>query len=802
MKQIKTFLKILVVLLMLVCITPSIMADSPPSPPNHFSGDVFINDSDAPVGTIIKAYIDYPTDTIPDGIGIVEVAGEYEIDVILNSSIDEDKPITFKVINITSDESGDMYTKYGAIPRVLNLIAYDTTSPTIDSPTVAYPEGKSIVKNGDTVTVYANVTDDGSHVQTVSLNASAINSAASDVVMQEDDGSMYDWNDNDAADAGLYGATVVVNTVNNGEQTLSIEAVDYVGNHNSSEVVCNVDTVDPVVYIDPVTTPTNSSSQVINGTVTDANLDSVTVNGESATLDGNSYSATITLDDGSNTVTVNATDSAGNSGSNATTILLDTVDPTTSDDCPESWQNESFGVTLTPSDVGSGISATYYQIDDSSMQIGTSFTIETDGNHTVTYYSVDNASNVEDVNTIYAKLDTVDPVVYIDPVTTPTNSSSQVISGTVTDANLASVTVNGASADLDGNNYSATVDLTEGTNIISVNATDSAGNTGGNSTSVLLDTEAPTTDNNAPEEPAENPFTITFQPLDEGGSGVNATFYRIDAGEWIIGDSIDIYEAGEYSIEFYSDDIAGNKESTKTITVNLTESDTIPPVTTDNAPSGWQTESFTVNLSAIDEGGSGVNKTLYRMGDDWLSGNTILINTPGNHTIEYYSIDNAGNEESPKPKTTYAKYDPEPPVINEQNITPKSILNTTTDTATVTVNVTDPLSGLDNVTIDMTPIGESVSEMVSNGNNIYSYSYSIATNMTGDFSFNVTATDNAGNSVNTSLGLNVSTSDGAINEYSGGDGMSPGEIDQAIDDNEDGKVSDETVLVLIEEYFS
>jgi hypothetical protein len=623
----------------------------------------------------------------------------------------------------------------------------------------------------------------------VTLTPSDVGSGISATYYQIDDSSMQ------------IGTSFTIET--DGNHTVTYYSVDNASNvEDVNTIYAKLDTVDPVVYIDPVTTPTNSSSQVINGTVTDDNIASVTVNGVSADLDGNSYSATIDLTEGTNTISVNATDSAGNTGSNATSILLDTVDPTTSDDCPESWQNESFGVTLTPSDVGSGISATYYQIDDSSMQIGTSFTIETDGNHTVTYYSVDNASNVEDVNTIYAKLDTVDPVVYIDPVTTPTNSSSQVISGTVTDANLASVTVNGASADLDGNNYSATVDLTEGTNIISVNATDSAGNTGGNSTSVLLDTEAPTTDNNAPEEPAENPFTITFQPLDEGGSGVNATFYRIDAGEWIIGDSIDIYEAGEYSIEFYSDDIAGNKESTKTITVNLTESDTIPPVTTDNAPSGWQTESFTVNLSAIDEGGSGVNKTLYRMGDDWLSGNTILINTPGNHTIEYYSIDNAGNEESPKPKTTYAKYDPEPPVINEQNITPKSILNTTTDTATVTVNVTDPLSGLDNVTIDMTPIGESVSEMVSNGNNIYSYSYSIATNMTGDFSFNVTATDNAGNSVNTSLGLNVSTSDGAINEYSGGDGMSPGEIDQAIDDNEDGKVSDETVLVLIEEYFS
>jgi ribonuclease I len=75
--------------------------------------------------------------------------------------------------------------------------------------------------------------------------------------------------------------------------------------------------------------------------------------------------------------------------------------------------------------------------------------------------------------------------------------------------------------------------------------------------------------------------------------------------------------------------------------------------------------------------------------------------------------------------------------------------------------------------------------------------------MVGNFSFNITAVDNADNDVTSSqFYLNVTTSDEVIGSYSGGDSLSSNEVEQAIDDNEAGLVSDKIVLALIEEYFS
>ncbi len=79
------------------------------------------------------------------------------------------------------------------------------------------------------------------------------------------------------------------------------------------------------------------------------------------------------------------------------------------------------------------------------------------------------------------------------------------------------------------------------------------------------------------------------------------------------------------------------------------ESDQIPPVTTDNAPSGWSNQKVTVKLTATDEGGSGVAATYYKLnGSEQQTGNTVLIEGNGEHTLTYWSVDKAGNIEQPK----------------------------------------------------------------------------------------------------------------------------------------------------------
>src|SRR5581483_4007016 len=112
--------------------------------------------------------------------------------------------------------------------------------------------------------------------------------------------------------------------------------------------------------------------------------------------------------DGTHTITFYATDNAGNveSPSNAVTVKIDTTKPSTSlttspasPDGDKGWfKQPSVDFALNASDGGSP--QTYS---------GSAVTVSGQGDHTITFWSVDNAGNVEDVATTHVKLDDVKP---------------------------------------------------------------------------------------------------------------------------------------------------------------------------------------------------------------------------------------------------------------------------------------------------------------------------------------------------------------------------------------------------------
>lgn len=127
-------------------------------------------------------------------------------------------------------------------------------------------------------------------------------------------------------------------------------------------------------------------------------------------------------------------------------------------------------------------------------------------------------------------------------------------------------------------------------------------------------------------------------------TGVAQMRYRVNGGNWGLytASGVLLDSEGNNTIEYYSEDTNGNQEAVKSITVKI---DISPPVT-DVSVSGT---SF--SLSANDSV-SGVGQIYYRIdGGDWLeySGNVTLTGS-GNHTVEYYSVDSAGNAETPKTK--------------------------------------------------------------------------------------------------------------------------------------------------------
>lgn len=124
--------------------------------------------------------------------------------------------------------------------------------------------------------------------------------------------------------------------------------------------------------------------------------------------------------------------------------------------------------------------------------------------------------------------------------------------------------------------------------------------------------------------------------------------------------------------------------------------DTTPPSTTDDYSHDFHTENFTITLTVSDNE-SGVAETRYRINDGTaqevnMDGQPEISTESANNTLEYWSLDNAGNEETPHKILTDIKLDKTPPtglfLINGNT----SYVNSTLVTLTVLAN--DTISGI------------------------------------------------------------------------------------------------------------
>ncbi len=107
--------------------------------------------------------------------------------------------------------------------------------------------------------------------------------------------------------------------------------------------------------------------------------------------------------------------------------------------------------------------------------------------------------------------------------------------------------------------------------------------------------------------------------------------------------------------------------------------DTSAPVTSDNAPDDWSAADVPVTLTALDPNGV-VATTLYSVngGPIWTYAGPVLVSAEGTTTIQYWSIDEAGNIESPR--TTAVRIDRTPPTVPD----PMSASALTTSSVEVT----------------------------------------------------------------------------------------------------------------------
>jgi len=164
------------------------------------------------------------------------------------------------------------------------------------------------------------------------------------------------------------------------------------------------------------------------------------------------------------------------------------------------------------------------------------------------------------------------------------------------------------------------------------------------------------------------PVTVDLTATDDL-SGVAGIRYRINSGAWITGTEIMLDTDGDHRLEFQAVDQAGNVEAAQSLRVPIDQ--TAPSTAYQPDPrailgdNGWYRSVVTITLVPLDLT-SGIANTFYRIdGANWQTSTQFVLNQEGEHVIEFYSVDVAGNVETPFPVTlkidTQAPGTPAPP---------------------------------------------------------------------------------------------------------------------------------------------
>jgi len=133
------------------------------------------------------------------------------------------------------------------------------------------------------------------------------------------------------------------------------------------------------------------------------------------------------------------------------------------------------------------------------------------------------------------------------------------------------------------------------------------------------------------------------------GSGVDVTYFTLDGGDLVIGTEVLAASEGTHTVQFWSADAARNVEATNTAVFTV---DRAAPITTTDALASYA-GTATITLSATDGAdGSGVSATWFRLdGAQEAAGSVVTTTTVGEHALEYWSVDNAGNVEQSQTAT-------------------------------------------------------------------------------------------------------------------------------------------------------
>jgi hypothetical protein len=448
-------------------------------------------------------------------------------------------------------------------------------------------------------------------------------------------------------------------------------------------------------------------------------------------------------------------------------------------------------VTLTANDNLSGVAATNWSLDGAATQTGTSVPVATEGDHVLSFWSVDKAGNTETTHTIHVRIDK----------TPPTISDAESPPANVNGWNNSSVTVTFTCGDALSGVASCTAPqnvTAEGkAQVVTGTAVDNAGNTANDPVSVNIDETKPTISGSPDRSPNGNgwynaPVTVTFacgdalsgintctKPIvlgegqnqsatgtavDAAGNTSNTTVSGINvdttaptiygtattspnANGWYNGDVIIHWTCADnlsgavncpanstitgsgpgLTVTASVSDAAGNTTMATSPPVNI---DRKPPTTISDAPTGWQTNDVTVHFTAVDDY-AGVDATYFTLnGGPAQSGSSVVISGEGITTLEFWSVDRAGNTELPN--FAQVQLDKSAPTITHSQSPAANGAGWNNTPVKVSFHCNDTVSGVGFCTADQTLSDDGANQIVMG-----------------------TAVDNAGNTANDNATVNI-----------------------------------------------
>jgi len=439
-----------------------------------------------------------------------------------------------------------------------------------------------------------------------------------------------------------------------GLNLIAVSAADRVGNLTALEVPFERDILAPALEL---TSPapdlvTRLATLQVAGTAVDAHLEQVLVNGVAATLapDG-AFVLALTLVEGVNTVTVEARDSLGHASSVARSVTLDSLPPEISVAHGGAPLADGLLTNQPVTPVVEVTDATAIEVvlrlNGAPFVSGTAVAAE--GVYLLEVEAVDAAGNsarlelrftVDLTPPLISGLDPADGSVLANPAPTLTGVADDALE----------VLVNGQPATLVSGLFSFSgLALAEGSNPVTVQATDRAGNVGTRSLSLILDTIAPEL---AISQPADGELVGEAEVLVRGTAS-DPHLERVEVAGLAAALAGDVFQArapltadGPASLTVTATDTAGNSASAS---VNV-ERDTAPPQLSLSEPGAGAVlavPSVVVTGAALDPHLESVTVNTLAVSVEPAGSFTTDLNLPeGRHTLVVEAADALGHRAS------------------------------------------------------------------------------------------------------------------------------------------------------------